>query len=87
MDNKNSVEINEDDPNIQVVNLTKKSQPRTKHDIIGSSDDEDEVDEQSSGEDNENGGDSDAMFRGVVTTFISQLRLSFTRSAIAGIKS
>ena len=26
-----------------------------------------------------------SMFRGVVTTFISQLRLSFTRSAIAGI--
>ena len=28
-----------------------------------------------------------SMFRGVVTTFTSQLRLSFTRSAIAGIKS
>ena len=28
-----------------------------------------------------------SMFRGVVTTFISQLRLSFTRSAIAGITS
>ena len=28
-----------------------------------------------------------SMFRGVVTTFISQLRLSFTRNAIAGIKS
>ena len=28
-----------------------------------------------------------SMFRGVVTTFISQLRLSFTKSAIAGIKS
>ena len=28
-----------------------------------------------------------SIFRGVVTTFISQLRLSFTRSAIAGIKS
>ena len=28
-----------------------------------------------------------SMFRGVVTTFINQLRLSFTRSAIAGIKS
>ena len=28
-----------------------------------------------------------SMFRGVVTTFISQLRLSFTRSAISGIKS
>ena len=51
VDNENSVEINEDDPNLQVANLTKKSQPRTKHDTIGSSDDEDEVDEQSSGED------------------------------------
>ena len=30
-----------------MVNLTKKSQPRAKHDIIGSSDDEDDVDEQS----------------------------------------
>ena len=60
VDNENSVEINEDDPNIQMVNLTKKSQPRTKHDIIDSSDDEDDVDEQSSGEDTENEGDSGA---------------------------
>ena len=30
---------------------------------------------------------ANSMFRGVVTTFISQLRLSFTRSVIAGIKS
>ena len=42
------------------MNLTKKSQPRAKHDIIGSSDDEDDVDEQSSGEDTENEGDFDA---------------------------
>ena len=58
----NSLEINEDDPNLlQVVNLlTKKSQPRKKHDNIGSSDDEDDVNEQSSGEDNENEGDSNA---------------------------
>ena len=56
------VEINEDDPNLlHVVNLhTKKSHPRTKHDTVGSSDDEDDVDEQSSGEDTENEGDSDA---------------------------
>ena len=61
MDNENSLEINEDDSNLQVVNiLTKKSQPRTKHDTIGSSDDEHDVDEQSSGEDTENEGDSDA---------------------------
>ena len=47
--------------NLQVVNLlTKKSQPRAKHDIIGSCDDEDVVGEQSSGENNENEGDSDA---------------------------
>ena len=59
MDNENSVEIN-DDPNLQVANLTKKSQPRTKQDIIGSSDDEDDVDEPSSGEDTENEGDADA---------------------------
>ena len=59
-DNETSLEINEEDPNLQVVNLTKKSQPRAKHDIIGSSDDEDDVDEQSSGEDIENKGDSDA---------------------------
>ena len=45
---------------LQVVNLTKKSQPRTKHDIVGSRDDEDDVDKQSSGEDTENEGDSDA---------------------------
>ena len=62
VDNENSLEINEDDPNLlQVVNLlTKKSQPRIKHDIIGPSDDEDDVDEQSTGEDTENEGDSDA---------------------------
>ena len=61
LDTENSLEINEDDPNLQVVNLlTKKSQPRAKHDIIGSSDDEDDVGEQSSGEDTENEGDSDA---------------------------
>ena len=43
----NVLNINEDDPNLQVVNLlTKKSPPRTKHDIIGSSDDEDDVGEQ-----------------------------------------
>ena len=41
LDNENALEINEDDPNLQVVNLTKKSQPRAKH----SSDDEDDVDE------------------------------------------
>ena len=60
MDNENSLEMNEEDPNLQVVNLTKKSQPRTKHDIVGSSDDEDDVDEQSSGEDTENESNSDA---------------------------
>ena len=60
VDNENSLEINEEDPNLQVVNLTKKSQPRAKHDIIGSSDDEDDVNEQSSGENTENNGDSDA---------------------------
>ena len=60
VDNENSLEINEEDPNLQVVNLTKKSQSRAKHDIIGSSDDEDGVDEQSSGEETENDGDSDA---------------------------
>ena len=61
MDNENSLEINEDDPNLlRVVNLTKKSQPRTKHNNIGSSNDEDDVDEFSSGEDTENEGDSDA---------------------------
>ena len=59
VDNENSVEINEDDPNLHVVNLTKKSQPRTKHGIISFSDDGDDVDEQSSGEDTENEGDSD----------------------------
>ena len=58
--NENSVKINEDDANLQVVNLTKKSQPRAKHDIIGSSDDEDDVDEQSGCEDTVNEGDSDA---------------------------
>ena len=52
--------INEDDPNLHVVNLTKTSQPGTKHGIIGSSDDEDDVDEQCSGEDPENEGDSEA---------------------------
>ena len=58
VDNENSVEINEDDPNLQVVNLTKKSQPpRAKHDIIGSRDDEDDVDELSSCEDAENEGE------------------------------
>ena len=61
LDTENSLEIYEDDPNLQVVNLlTKKSQPRAKHDIIGSSDDEDDVGEQSSGKDTENEGDSDA---------------------------
>ena len=62
LDNENSLEINEDDPNLlQVVNLpTKISQARTKHDTIGSSDDEDDVGEHSSGEDTENEGDSDA---------------------------
>ena len=59
VDNENSLEINEEDPNLQVVNLTKKSRPRTKHDIIGSSDHEDDADEQSSSEDTENEGDSD----------------------------
>ena len=59
-DNETSLEINEEYPNLQAVNLTKKSQSRAKHDIIGSSDDEDDVDEQSSGEDTENEGDSDA---------------------------
>ena len=60
-DTENYLEINDDDPNLQVANLlTKKSQPRAKHDIIGSSDDEDDVSEQSSGEDTENAGDSDA---------------------------
>ena len=45
-----------DTENLQVVNLlTKMSQPRAKHDIIGSSDDEDDVGEQIS----ENEGDSD----------------------------
>ena len=60
VDNENSVEINEDDPNLEVVNLTKKAQPRAKHGIIGSSDDEDDVDEQSSDGDTKNEGDSDA---------------------------
>ena len=60
VDNENSLEINDDDPNLPVVNLTKKSQPRAKHDIIGSSDEEDDIDEQSSGQDTENEGDSDA---------------------------
>ena len=61
MDNENSLEINEEDPNLQVVNLTKKSQPRANHDIIGSSSDEDDVDEQSRGEDTtEKECDSDA---------------------------
>ena len=60
VDNENSLEINEEDPNLQVVILTKMSQPRAKHDIIGSSDDEDDGDEESSGEDTENEGDSDA---------------------------
>ena len=58
MDNENSVEINEDDPNLQLVTLTKRSQPRTKHDIIGSRDVDVDVDEQRSDEDTEN--DSDA---------------------------
>ena len=43
-----------------MVNLTKKSQPRAKHDIIGSSDDGNDVYEQSRGEDTENEGDSEA---------------------------
>ena len=43
-----------------MVNLTKKSQPRTKYDTIRCSDDEDDVDEQSSSEDTENEGNSDA---------------------------
>ena len=60
VDNENSVETNEDDPNLQVVNLTKKSQPRTKHDIIAPRVDEDDVDGQSSGADTEKEGDSDA---------------------------
>ena len=60
VDNENSLEMNEEDPNLQLVDLTKKSQPWAKHDIIGSSDDEDDVDEQSSGEDTENESDSDA---------------------------
>ena len=34
VDNENSLEINEEDPNLQVANLTKKSQPRANHDII-----------------------------------------------------
>ena len=47
LDTENSLKINKDDPNLQVVNLlTKKSQPRAKHDIIGSSDDEDDVGEK-----------------------------------------
>ena len=60
VDNENSLEINEEDPNLQMANLTKKSQPRAKHDIIGSNDDEDDVDEQSSGEDTDNEGESNA---------------------------
>ena len=52
------LEIIEDAPNLQVVNLPKKSQSGTKHGIIGSRDDEDDVDGQSSGEDIENEGDS-----------------------------
>ena len=59
LDTENSLEINKDDPNLQ-VNLTKKSQPRAKLNIIGSVDDEDDVDEQSNREDTENEGDSDA---------------------------
>ena len=76
VDNENSLEINEDDPN-----LTKKSQPRTKHDTIGSSDDEDDVDEQSCGEDTENEGDSDASElndEGLRDQF-NQLFVEFTR--------
>ena len=61
VDNENSLEINEEDPNLQVMNLlTKKSQPRAKHGVIGSSNDEEDVEEQSIGEDTENEGDSDA---------------------------
>ena len=60
LDNENSLEINEDDSNLQVANLTKKSQPRAIHDIIGSSADKYDVNVQSSGEDTENEGDSDA---------------------------
>ena len=60
VENENSLEINEEDPNLQVVNLTQSSQPRAKHDITGSSDDEDDVNEQISGENIENEGDSDA---------------------------
>ena len=48
------------DLNLQVENLSKKSQPRTKHSIIGSSNDKDGFHEQSSGEDMDNEGDSDA---------------------------
>ena len=61
VDNDNSLEINEEDPNLQLANLIKMSQLRGKHDIIGSSDDDDDddVDEQSSGEHTEKEGDSD----------------------------
>ena len=45
---------------LQAENLTKKSQPRTKHCIIGSSNDKDGFDEQSSGEDTDNEADSEA---------------------------
>ena len=58
VDNENSLEINEDD--LKVLNLTKKLQPRAKHDIIGSSNDEDDVDPQSSDEDTENESNSEA---------------------------
>ena len=43
-----------------MANLTTKSQPRAKYDVINSSDGEDDVDKQSSGEDTENEGDFDA---------------------------
>ena len=59
VDYKNSLEINEDGPNLQVANLNKMSQPRTKHDTICSCDDEDDVGEQRSDEDTDNEGDSD----------------------------
>ena len=62
VDNEDSREINEDDPNLQVVNLlTKKSQPRKQHDTIGYSDDEGDLGGQSIVEDTENDGDSDVM--------------------------
>ena len=41
-------------------NLLKKSHPRTKHSIIGSSNDKDGFDERSSEEDTDNEADSDA---------------------------